>query len=232
MEFIARAGSLVDRGHRVIGILLVVIVCQFLWINSEKEENEKLRKRIHEQNRTQSIYVVPNSQANIYKPADRKLLLVTFVDYVTQSLLTYTPASFRPQYTSVRPFFSSTLLALSEEFYEREIKKSEGDSISSLFVADRTSTELADISEVNIKELEDQKRKELRDRRYVDPDYISGSKRYQITIKGKRHFIVGGTNVQTQDIAVTLHLQETTASQTNPFGFIVTKWTFSKPKKK
>ena len=230
MDFIARAGSLVDRGHRVIGILLVVIVCQMLWIKSEREDNARLQATIHKQNMSQSIYVVPNSQANIYKPADRKLLLVTFVDYVTQSLLTYTPASFKPQYSSIRPFFSSTLLALSEEFYEREIKKAETDSISSLFVADRTSTELSDITEVNVRKLEAEKRRELKDRTYRDPDYISGSKRYEITIKGKRHFIVGGTSVQTQDIAVTLNLQETTVSQTNPFGFIITKWTFSKSK--
>ena len=67
MDFIARAGSLIDRGHRIIGILLVIVVIQFLWVQSVREEKAVLQRQINIMNKTQSIYVVPNSQAAVYK---------------------------------------------------------------------------------------------------------------------------------------------------------------------
>lgn len=214
MDFIARAGSLIDRGHRVVGVLLIVIVVQFLWIQSVRNEKAQLQETINLQNRTQSIYVVPNSQANIYKPADSKLLLSTFVDYVTQSVLTYTPASFYKQYQSVRPFLSSRLLESADNYYYQEIKQSKNERLSSLFVADRTSTELSEFKEEKDKRT-----------RY-------GAKTYSVTVKGVRHFIVGGVVTETKGKDLTLHLQETTASKTNPFGFIITKWNLDNASKR
>lgn len=213
MDFIARAGSLVDRGHRVVGILLVVIIMQFMWIQSERKEKAYLQATVHKQNASQSIYVVPNSQANVYKPADSKLLLSTFVDYITQSVLTYTPASYGKQYASIRPFLSSRLLEIADDYYYTEIEKAKNESLSSLFVADRSSIELSEFKEV---------KKRTR----------TGAKSYSIKVKGVRHYVVGGVVIETKPQDLILYLQETTASKTNPFGFIVTKWKLDSPKKK
>lgn len=212
MDFIARAGSLVDRGHRIVGILLVVIVLQFFWLKSIMNEKEYLQNTIYKMNASQSIYVVPNSQANVYKPADGKLLLSTFVDYISQSMLTYTPANYQKQYESIRPFLSSRLLEIADDYYNREIQKAKNESLSSLFVADRTSTELSEFKELN------QRTK-------------FGGKTYSITIKGMRHYIVGGTVLESKPQNLILNLQETTASKTNPFGFIITKWKVDEPKR-
>ncbi|HAG53524.1 MAG TPA: hypothetical protein DCL21_07040 [Alphaproteobacteria bacterium] len=205
MDFIARAGSLIDQGHRVVGILLVVIVVQFMWIQSVRTEKAELQNTINYQNRTQSIYVVPNSQADIYKPADSKLLLSTFVDFISQSLLTYTHANLENQYQSIRDFLSPKMLEMADNFFLAEIKKSKVERISSLFVADRTSTELSEFKEL------------------ADKTNRYGEKTYAVTIKGKRNIIVGGRVIETKDMHVKLQLQETRVSQENPFGFQVTK---------
>jgi len=205
VDFIARAGGLIDQGHRIIGVLLVVIVVQFVWVNSLMNDRAKLQSTIDYQNRTQSIYVVPNSQADIYKPADSKLLLSTFVDFVSQSLLTYTHANLEKQYKSIRSFLSPKMLETSDNFFSAEIKKSKVERISSLFVADRTSTELSEFKEL------------------ADKTNRYGQKTYAVTIKGQRNVIVGGRVIETKNMNVKLQLQEYKVSQENPFGFRVTK---------
>jgi type II secretory pathway pseudopilin PulG len=212
VDFISRAGSLIDRGHRIVGILLVVMVLQFLWISAERTQNQKLQEQINYMNRTHSIYVVPNSQASVYKPASGKLLLSTFVDHITQSLMTYTPATFQMQYNSIKPFLSAKILEKSKYFYENEIKKSEIERVSSMFVIDRRSTELDEFKEIG--QSTDQ----------------YGPKKYAITVKGKRHIIVGGQVLEAHEMHFKLQLQETSVSKVNPFGFMVTAIDFSKVK--
>lgn len=210
MDFIARAGSLIDRGHRIIGILLVIIIVQLVWIKFERDHNSYLQSEIDYMNRTHSIYVVPNSQAAVYKPASGKLLLSTFVDYITQSLMTYTPATFGLQYKSIKPFLSPKVLEKSRYFYEREIKKSRIERISSMFVVDKRSTELSEFKEIG----------------KSNDQY--GPKKYEINVKGKRHIIVGGQVLEATDMNFRLQLQETTVSKVNPFGFMVTAIDLSK----
>lgn len=210
MDFIAKAGSLIDRGHRVIGILLVVIVVQFFWMQSLRNDRDILQETINVQNRTQSIYVVPNSQADIYKPASGELLLTTFVDFISQSLLTYTPSNLEVQYDSVKKFMSPKLLAISQSFYAGEIRKSKRERISSLFVADRTSTELSEF-----KELSSETSK-------------YGKKTYEVVLKGRRHFIIGGVVTETKDLEIVINLKEMLASEKNPFGFQITKFSIRK----
>lgn len=205
MDFIARAGSLIDRGHRIIGILLVIVVVQFLWVQSVREEKAVLQRQINIMNKTQSIYVVPNSQAAVYKPASSELLLSTFVDFVSQSLLTYTHANLEDQYKSVSKFMSPKLLELSTKVYLDEIKKSKREGISSLFIADRTSTELSEFKETGKVD------------RY-------GHRTYEVILKGKRHFIMGGVVTETKNMEIVMHLKETTASEVNPFGFEITRF--------
>lgn len=206
MDFIAKAGSLIDRGHRVIGILLVVIVVQLLWAQSLREEKRVLQETINIQNRTQSIYVVPNSQAAVYKPASGELLLTTFVDYVSQSLLTYTPANLELQYSSVSKFMSPKLLAISRNIYANEIRKSKRERISSLFVADRTSTELDQFTET------------------TDKSSQYNKKTYEVVLKGRRHFIVGGVVTEQKDLEIVINLTEQLVSEDNPFGYQITKF--------
>lgn len=210
MDFIAKAGNLIDRGHRVIGILLVVIVVQFFWMQSLRDEKAVLQETINIQNRTQSIYVVPNSQADIYKPASGELLLTTFVDFISQSLLTYTPSNLESQYNSVSKFMSPALLEISRNVYAAEIRKSKRERISSMFVADRTSTELSEFRELS------------------DKTSKYGKKTYEVVLKGRRHFIIGGVVAETKDLEIKIYLKEEIASEKNPFGFQITKFSIVK----
>jgi len=208
VDFIARAGSLIDRGHRIIGILLVVVIVQLVWVQTERGEKHRLQELVDYQNKSQSIYVVPNSQAGVYKPAEGKLLLSTFVDYLTQNLLTYTPANVSKQYKSIRKFLSSKMLSSADTFYRDEIKKSRVERLSSLFIADRTSTELDEFVE-------------LSDNKY-------GQKTYEINVRGIRNIVVGGRVLEAKNMSIKLQLQETAVSKTNPFGFVVTKMELTK----
>lgn len=214
MEFIARAGALIDRGHRVIGILLVVIIVQLLLISNLAQDRGMLQNQLRKMAATQSIYVVPNSQANIYKPAKGELLLSTFADYVTQSLLTYTPANLSPQYKKVREFFSPKMLMMADEYYRKEIANINRESRSSLFIADRKSTELTEFREL------------------TDKTTDLGARTYEVVVKGVQNTIIGGTVVYANKLHVKLHLQETLASENNPFGFIITKMEQTKVKER
>ncbi|MCP4355346.1 MAG: hypothetical protein GY793_06870 [Proteobacteria bacterium] len=213
-NFIARAGSLVDRGHRIIGILLFVLVLQFMWNHSIMKEKQVLQDQIDFQNRSQSIYVVPDSQAGVYKPETGNLLLSTFVDHLIQSLLTYTPANFKKQYDGVRLFLSSDMLSKADRFYKLEIRKSKRGRISSLFMTDKTSTELSNFIEL--------------------PEKTSkyGEKVYSITVRGVRNMIVAGRVLEENKMSVKLQLKETAVSTVNPFGFKVTKMELIKAKSK
>jgi len=210
VEAIARAGALLDRGHRIIGLLIIIIIVQLVWVQSIREEKQILQEQIAYQNMTQSIYVVPNSQAGTYKPAEGKLLMSTFVDYLTQSLLTYTPATFESQYEGIREFLSPRMLERADTFYKREVQKSKRERISSLFITDRASTELDEFMELSGKTTK------------------YGQKSYGITVKGMRSIVVGGRVIEEKEMSIKLQLQETTVSKTNPFGFIVTKMELNK----
>lgn len=206
MDFIARAGSVVDKGHRVIGLLIVVIVLEFFWILMINSEKGFLQERINIQNNTQSIYVVPNSQAGIYRPAEGHLLLTTFVDYISQNLMTYTPVTMEKQYKDIRDFLSPNVKAEADASFKREFHKSKIEEISSIFVADRTSTQLRDF-------------KELREKRT-----IYGKKTYEISLKGIRSFVVAGRVLSSKPVKFVIQLQETNVTEENPFGFIVTNF--------
>lgn len=206
MSFIARAGSLIDRGHRIIGILFIITVVQLLWIYTIYGEQANLRARLDIQNNTQSIYVVPNSQSGLYNPAESKLLLSTFIDYFVQNYSTYTPANIASQYKSIRPFLSSKIRPKADKKAMIDEHKAKTDEISSIFVVDKTSEQLDNYKEIKSK-----------NNRY-------NNRTFAITIKGLKSFVVGGKVLSSKVITYDINVRETKATEANPFGFIITKF--------
>jgi hypothetical protein len=206
MDFIARAGSLIDRGHRIIGILLVIVCLQLYWIFTIYQQKAFLQERILVQNNTQSIYVVPNSQSGLYAPAEGRLLLSTFVDYITQNYMTYTPANMEAQYESIRGFLSDVVRKHADDEFVVEKHKAKVEEISSIFIVDKTSEQLSSYKEIKDKRT-----------RY-------GKKTYEIELKGTRSFVVAGRVLSSTYITYIINVQETTATEKNPFGFVVTKF--------
>lgn len=206
MDFIARAGSLIDRGHRIIGILLVIVCLQLYWIFTIYQQKSFLQERILVQNNTQSIYVVPNSQSGLYAPAEGRLLLSTFVDYITQNYMTYTPANMEVQYESIRGFLSDIVRKHADEEFVIEKHKAKVEEISSIFIVDKASEQLS-----NYKEIKDKRTR-------------FGKKTYEIELKGTRSFVVAGRVLSSTYITYIINVQETAATEKNPFGFVVTKF--------
>lgn len=205
MDFVARAGSLIDRGHRIIGVLLIVAVLQVMWIVKINQEKSFLKERIMIQNNTQSIYVVPNSQSGLYKPSEGQFLLMSFVDYVTQNLMTYTPTNIEKQYESIRMFFSDAVRRGADDEFIIEKRKARIEEISSIFVVDKTSDQLDSY-------------KELKDKRSR-----FGKKTYEIELRGIRSFVVAGKVLTSDIVTYIINVKETNATEKNPFGFVVTK---------
>jgi type IV secretory pathway component VirB8 len=211
VDFIARAGSLVDRGHRIVGILLVIVVLQLYWILTIYEQKSFLQERIMVQNNTQSIYVVPNSQSGLYVPAEGSLLLSTFVDYVTQNYMTYTPANMESQYESIRLFFSDSVRRKADSLFEIEKHKAKVEEISSIFIVDKTSDKLGSFKEL------------------VEERTRFGKKTYEVELRGTRSFVVAGRVLSSKPVTYIVNVQETNPTEKNPFGFTVTKF-FKKSK--
>ncbi|MDE0724451.1 MAG: hypothetical protein OSB62_07100, partial [Alphaproteobacteria bacterium] len=86
MDFLARAGSSLERAHRLAGILLgvilvlIAILFYFVKANSEiKVEYQRLRDEL-------KVYVVPGSISGIYQPTQPDMLLREFSSFVVQGL--------------------------------------------------------------------------------------------------------------------------------------------------
>lgn len=219
MDFIARAGAIVDRGHRVIGLLLVVAVLQLYWIFSIYEEKASLQNTIDIQNANQSVYVVPNSQAGIYKPAEGQLLLSTFVDYITQNLMTYTPANMERQYKSIRGFFDNKIRVIADKAFKIEKHKSRVEEISSIYIVNTTSTNLDAVRQFT--KDDNGKKIYLDEVKHVGTTKY-GNKTYEVTLSGVRSFVVAGRTLSSKPVQHIINVQETRATEKNPFGYVVT----------
>ena len=106
MDFIARAGTIMDRSHRLAGVLLILLVAETIMLvnvlNTNKALNlqyDKLREKLY-------VYVVPGSLAGVYSPKQADMLVDAFTTLISQSLNTYTYENLAKQYAEVKQFFS------------------------------------------------------------------------------------------------------------------------------
>lgn len=201
MNFIARAGSVVDKWQRIAGILLVVCLVQSWMIMSQSETNEELLldyKRIREEAK---VYVVPGSAAGFYTPPKPEFLLKEMTYLILHSLNTYTYANLEEQYKEVRRFFAEDMLASSREYFMKLVNDAFDDERSALFIPLTTSYHV---------EREDAAPGE-------EPLYV-------VRVEGTIRYIISDAVVEAAPFEYTLKFKRRHISPTNPFGFILVSY--------
>ncbi len=194
MNFIARAGGIIDQSHRLAGILLIIIICETFLIMSMGSKISNLSDKVDRLTYRREVYVVPGSAANFYTPTQDTMLLEDFTDHIVQSLNTFTYENVEEQYKEVRLFFTSRMLAYTDAHFKKQIKHTRSLQRSALFVPDRQSLKTEDITE-------------------------KGKKLKSVTIRGSFNEILGGSVVSVYPKQINLKLRKVMVTATNPFGF-------------
>ena len=200
MDFIARAGAIVDRSHRVAGFFVIATVVLAFLTMSATSENSRLANEIQRLSREMPVYVVPGSPVGVYSPTRPQMLMTNFAEYVTQSLNTYTYENLRPQYQELQKFLTPEMLTFANAYYQERIDVVRQDEHSSMFILDNGSVETE---------------------RVPTPEGAEEGDYYKITMQGRRHNILGGTVVDEQNIRITMRVRQTFVSKTNPWGFML-----------
>lgn len=199
MDFIARAGSMLNQAHRLAGFLLVLLLAAIIALVVVVKNNTVLTGQMVAMRSTLPVYVVPGSQTGVYSPTQDDLLINAFVDLVTQSLNTFTYETLADQYAEARAFFSSEMLAFSKDYFEKLIRDANQDRRSALFIPDRRSF-------------------------HVQRRMDNGIDMRLVTLRGNLQQILAGSVVETIPLEIQLVLRKTTVSKTNPFGFMLSKY--------
>lgn len=200
MDFLARSGHMLDRAHRLAGFLLVILALQTMLMLHLLSTNTSLNAEFNRTRERLSVYVVPGSQAGVYSPTQDQMLLETFVSHVTQSLETFTFQTLQSQFDEIKMFFAPEMLSYAEPHYAALINKARIDQRSSLFIP---------TSKVKMEET---------------PESSSGADRRAVSIEGNLQQILSGSVVETIPVRITMTIQKTVVSKTNPFGFMLVSY--------
>ena len=196
MDFIGRAGSLVDNSHRVTGILLFLLVLCLIALMSLFSAYKGSQQKYIELVSAMPVYVVPGSSADVYRPESSETLVIAFVDFLTQSLYTYTYESLEGQYKEVKKFFTPEMLRFADPFFANAIKKANNLRASELFIPNRQSVR-------------------------VDKQMVNGEELDIVVIRGVQQRIIKGSVVQTQPVEYTMQMRKSIITRSNPFGMMV-----------
>ncbi len=194
MNFVARAGAVVDRAHRVAGLLLVVVVVQSGMIITQWYTNSNLSTQLTRMAQQMPVYVIPGSTRGIYSPTEDDLLINAFVDQVTQNFNTFTYETLAKQYEEMKLFFTPQMLTFSQDYFAKLIRDSQADRRSQLFIPDHTSMK-------------------------VERSMENGREVRNVTVRGSLQTILAGSVVESVPIEIMLKLEKVVISRTNPFGF-------------
>ena len=203
MDFVARAGYVLDRAHRLAGVLLFVlallaVMLAYAWMTIAKLEGE-----LRDANRNLSIYVVPGAErAGIVGATKEDMLLEYFTDFALQSLNSYTAASLPAQYQEMQKFMSPQMLVNADRYFGKLIQESQTEGRARLLVMDRTNLQV----------------RRLRD------EETSGRPKFEVRATGERKEIVGGKVVASIPLQITLTLEQTNLSEANPFGYMMANY--------
>lgn len=200
MDFIARAGAMIDRAHRIAGLLLicvgvlsVVTMCQLI-------KNTNLNNQLMDARVRLPVIVVPGAVAGKYDPREDDKLISEFTFFLGQTLNTFTPETMSKQYAILKPFFSPALLADSAPYFEKKIRDVEADRRSSLFVPDMTTYQV---------------------RKYVQ----NNVEKRDVSIIGQLTTILGGTEAETIPLQIKFTLEKRLVNpNTNPYGFSISAY--------
>ncbi|MDD9920487.1 MAG: DUF2895 family protein [Alphaproteobacteria bacterium] len=196
MDFVARAGALIDKSHRIVGVLLVIIVLQSVLIMWIVSGNRNLANHLSSIRKTLPVYVVPGSTGAIYRPETGEMLINAFVDFLTQSLHTFTYESYQGQYEEVKKFFTPEMLRFADSFFGAKIRDSRNLKASEHFIPNRQTLRINTVQE--------------------------GEEKIKIvTLRGSLQQIINGSVIQTRPVEFTLKLRHELVTKENPFGLMV-----------
>lgn len=200
MDFVARAGAIIDRAHRVAGILLICVVVLCVVATCQLATNAKLQNQLDERRLRYPVIVVPDATMGVYSPKEEDRLIFLFSDFVTQSLNSYTTANMAKLYSGLRPFMGPSLLTDSEPYFQRKIRDATSDKRSSFFIPDRARPLGVTKRRVNDQEFRD------------------------IVLMGQLNAIIGGVTAESVPMEINMTFQKVFSSPTNPYGFILTAY--------
>jgi hypothetical protein len=200
MDFVARAGAVIDRAHRVSGILLILVIVLGIFSSCEFAKNQQLNSDLLERRIRYPVIVVPDATTGVYSPTEEDRLISLFSDFVTQSLNTFTNVNVGTLYTGLRPYMGPSLLTDSEPYFQRKIRDANADKRSSFFVPDRARP------------------LSVTKRRVNDQDFRD------VTIYGQLNAIIGGVTAESVPMQMDMTFQKVFASPANPYGFILTAY--------
>lgn len=198
-DFVARAGSVIDRAHRVAGLMLIIVLVQSVMLVTMWVRNGELSATIERLATRLPVYVIPGSTRGIYSPTEDDLLIDAFVETVVQSFNTFTYETLQRQYAEMRQFFTPEMLTFSQTYFEKLIRDSQADRRSQLLIPDRQSMR-------------------------VEKGMDSGVEARQVTIRGSLQTIIAGSVVESVPVEMSLRLRKTIISKTNPFGFLLASY--------
>jgi hypothetical protein len=203
MDFVSRAGAIVDRAHRIAGLLLIILILESILIVALLMGNSGLTQQIQALVSRREVYVVPGSTRGLYSPTEDDLLITAFVDTVTQSFNTFTYETLDKQYQEMRTFFTPEMLTFSQDYFTKLITDSRADRRSQLFIPDHQSMQVQKGSE-------------------------NGLETRIVSIRGSLQTILAGSVVESVPIEIDLKLRKTIISRTNPFGFLLAAYSAHK----
>lgn len=200
MDFVARAGAIIDRAHRIAGILLICVILLGLVASCQLVRNKNLQDELEAKRIRYPVIVVPDATTGVYSPTEEDRLISLFADFVTQSLNSYTPENITKLYSNLRQFFGPALQADSGPYFQRIQRDAMADRRSSFFVPDRSQPLKVTRRVVNEVEYRD------------------------VVMPGQINAIVGGTTAESLPVEINMTFQKGFASPSNPYGFILTAY--------
>lgn len=202
MDFIARAGSVIDRAHRVAGILLICVVMLGLIAACQWSKNNELQRALDLKRMQYPVIVVPEATTGVYSPTEEDRLLQLFTGFTTQSLNSYTPETIAKQIENLRPFMTPAMLADSAGYFEKLVRDVDADHRSSFFVPHDSTLRDIDVKRYNENDVE------LRD----------------VSLTGQLSSFVGGSAAETIPVKISMTFQKGFASPSNIYGFKLKKY--------
>lgn len=196
MDFIARAGSVVDKWQRIAGLLLVLLIITFFWTYQVISENRRLNAQYESLRAQAQVYVVPGSVAGFYTPANSDVMLKELSYLIVNSLNNYTYQNLENQYREIQGFFNDDMLAVAQSHFKELISVAYQDERSAKFIPDQTAFRIEG-----------------------DTGPSGRGKKQTVTIEGTRQYIMAGTVVEAEPIRFTMEFKQRFISKANPFGF-------------
>ncbi len=197
MDFLARAGAIIDRAHRVAGFLLVlcgvlglVTMCQMNEITNLNSQLKVIRQQL-------PVIVVPGALAGEYDPREEERLISNFTDFITQSFNNYTPETLVKQLEASQPFMSPQALIDGQSYFEKKISDASTIKRSMIFIPERTTLQVKKYRENGV---------DMRD----------------VLIQGTIQQITSGLPVEALPVEIAMKIRRTIINpKVNPYGFIL-----------